>query len=640
MAARMPGGRSRQIRPEIGLAALFALVGAALGAPGDLDPAFGLEGRVIVRSNNASDGVNSIVQQADGKLLLGKEVFLGPGPQNLAVMRLNSDGGADVAFGTGGTAHIAMPDHFGRTRAVLQQHDGKVLVAGLANEFTYPFRGKFAFARYESDGTPDRSFGNDGLVLVDFGTDEALLAAVIEQPDGRLVAAGSVRQPPGEQDTAFARINADGSLDTTFGVDGRLVVNLGGAASGGGSYGYDAADALVRLPDGRLVAAGTVLDRIAGWGIVLVRLTAAGQLDTTFGTAGRAMPTLPQTFQSAVRLAARVDHGLVMASRVTGPGGFDDGCALVVLRMDADARPDPTFGTAGVASLRDAFCYFSPQVSGVAVAPDGSIVVGDATDGEEWYGETRVRRLNSTGQLDPGFGVNGAAIIDLGVEDAASNASGWAGSGLALQADGKIALASTGVFDGEFTDDPWEGRILHESFAVVRLRANGSSPGLVGLKRTVLTVGEAAGVAMLAVRRTGGSAGVVSVDFETANGTATSGADFTGTSGTLTWADGDVSEKVISLGISNDNQSESSESLQLTLTNPSGGAGLAASRAAITIDDDENPAPTQPAPPTPPGNPPASDSSQEGGGAADWLALLALLIAYCCREVGRSRRTL
>jgi hypothetical protein len=273
----------------------------------------------------------------------------------------------------------------------------------------------------------------------------------------------------------------------------------------------------------------------------------------------------------------------------------------------------------------------NPLLTGVIVAPDNSIFVADATDGDFWYGAGRVRHLNTAGQIDLGFGVNGAALIDVGIDDAASNMTGSSGSGIVLQADGRIVVASTAVLDHEFTDIPWWGPESHASFAVARLRANGSSPGLVGLKRSDVSVREGSGSAVLLVRRTGGATGIVSVDYATASDTATSGVDFTATSGTLTWGDGDASDKTITIAIGDDSTFEGIESLRLTLTNPSGGAGLTASVARIGIDDNAQP------PTSPPTQPPADDSSGGGGGAADWPALLALLIAFCLRGAKRRR---
>jgi hypothetical protein len=98
------------------------------------------------------------------------------------------------------------------------------------------------------------------------------------------------------------------------------------------------------------------------------------------------------------------------------------------------------------------------------------------------------------------------------------------------------------------------------------------------------------GPAVVVVARTGGSAGTVSVQYATANGTATAGSDYTATSGLLTFAAGET-QKVLGVPILNDAVAETSESFTVTLTNPSGGATVGTPQTAtVTVTDDETPA--------------------------------------------------
>ena len=100
------------------------------------------------------------------------------------------------------------------------------------------------------------------------------------------------------------------------------------------------------------------------------------------------------------------------------------------------------------------------------------------------------------------------------------------------------------------------------------------------------SVSESAGSATITVTRTSGSTGVVSVDFATSNGTATAGADYTATSGTLSWVDGDAAVKSFAVPITNDTLAEGNETVILTLTNATGGAALGApATMTLTILD-------------------------------------------------------
>ncbi|WP_428310343.1 Calx-beta domain-containing protein [Hydrocarboniphaga sp.] len=116
---------------------------------------------------------------------------------------------------------------------------------------------------------------------------------------------------------------------------------------------------------------------------------------------------------------------------------------------------------------------------------------------------------------------------------------------------------------------------------------NDGAPGTVGVASASYTVLESAGNVVVTVSRTGGSTGAASVDYATANGSASAGNDYTAKSGTLTWANGDAANKTISIVIANDTLAESSETLQLRLSAATGATLGAQATATITITDDD-----------------------------------------------------
>jgi uncharacterized delta-60 repeat protein len=155
-----------------------------------------------------------------------------------------------------------------RAFALVLQPDGKLVAAGTNNI-------GFALARYLPDGRLDPTFGVGGKVTTDFafgGSDQA--SALILQPDGKLVAAGSAIVVDEIFRFALARYRPDGSLDPTFGTGGRVVTEFGDRAN--------RATALVLQPDGKLVAAGATDDG----DFALARYRPDGSLDATFGTGG------------------------------------------------------------------------------------------------------------------------------------------------------------------------------------------------------------------------------------------------------------------------------------------------------------------------------------------------------------------
>ena len=114
------------------------------------------------------------------------------------------------------------------------------------------------------------------------------------------------------------------------------------------------------------------------------------------------------------------------------------------------------------------------------------------------------------------------------------------------------------------------------------------TPGTLQFSSVTYSVNENGGTATITVTRTAGSHGAVGVSYSTSNGTATAGADYAATNETLTWTDGDSSNKTFTVSITNDALDEANETFTVTLTNPTGGASLGSpSSAVVTITDDD-----------------------------------------------------
>src|SRR5205085_235620 len=128
--------------------------------------------------------------------------------------------------------------------ALVLQPDGKLVAAGYAYDGS---NNDFALARYRADGRLDGSFGKGGKVVTPIGSPHGEAVALVLEPDGKLVAAGYTNDGSNE-DFALARYRADGSLDGSFGTGGTVVTPIAGT--------YGEADALVLEPDGKLAAAG------------------------------------------------------------------------------------------------------------------------------------------------------------------------------------------------------------------------------------------------------------------------------------------------------------------------------------------------------------------------------------------------
>ena len=161
---------------------------------GRLDASFGISGVVEITEALRA---GALMLQPDGKLVLGAR----------PLARFNADGTLDTSFGVGGFAFGSTAFPFtGRRTALALLPDGKLVSAG----------GDFALQRFNSDGSPDASFGTDGLALINLG-ERSDATALLVQPDGRLVASGGIGTRFGNRDLLLARYHPDGSLDASFG---------------------------------------------------------------------------------------------------------------------------------------------------------------------------------------------------------------------------------------------------------------------------------------------------------------------------------------------------------------------------------------------------------------------------------------
>ncbi|UUU28734.1 calcium-binding protein [Streptomyces sp. CA-210063] len=434
------------------LALILTLPGTAAAAPGDLDPTFSGDGKVLTGFAD-DDRANDVAVQPDGKIVsVGASIDYSLSESRFALTRHNADGTPDTGFGGDGTVTTPInnmdPDlQWSEAHALALQPDGKIVVVGSS------WRGYenccwFTVARYNADGTLDSGFGGgDGRVFTDFGgPDEARDVAV--QPDGRIVAVGF-----GGAGVAVARYNADGSPDTSFGGgDGQVSNDPAPELPEEGGDGR----ALALQPDGKIVVGGQV--GTTRFDFVLLRYHANGILDTSFSGDGIERTDFG-AYESVEGLAVQPDGKIVAAGGSSGrfalaryhPGGTLD------TSFDGDGKV-LTPGGGGAAD--------------VALQPsDGRIVIAG---GNGPGGDFAVLRYNPDGSQDNGFGTGGIATADFGGADAAH--------GLALQSDGKIVAGGGGGPDSDFALARFEGGgVLPPPPAGVDLSVTKSGPTTVSI---------------------------------------------------------------------------------------------------------------------------------------------------------------
>jgi uncharacterized delta-60 repeat protein len=235
---------------------------------GSLDETFGSGGKVITDFGVAAYGF-AVALQTDGKILVAGYIFDYRNPddpeEDIALTRYNPDGSLDTSFGVGGLVTTDFYGGFDEAYDLLLLPDGKIVAAGEVETWRYgqlDFHYAFGVARYNPDGSPDSSFSGDGWTTTNFGHYYESGYAAVLQPDGKILVGGMAEILVGDSyEFAFgvARYNLDGSLDGSFGNEGKVVTDIASSES---------AYAVLFMPDGRIVLAGRA---VTGFGLVRYR---------------------------------------------------------------------------------------------------------------------------------------------------------------------------------------------------------------------------------------------------------------------------------------------------------------------------------------------------------------------------------
>jgi uncharacterized delta-60 repeat protein len=435
----------------------------AVPSAGALDPTFSAGGTVTTSLGSTSDTARGLVQQADGKIVVvGSTVTNGRTVFGLA--RYLPGGGLDGAFGTGGVVRTSVTTKGPQwASAATVQADGKIVVVGTANvgqsHNTFPtiYDNAIVVARYNSDGSLDKTFNKSGALLINptSGDDEGKAVAV--QSDGKILIGGWTNHSAATgystvtgNDFFLARVTASGTLDSTFGSGGMVSTDfcLVRPAWFTG-YMMDEASAVMLLPDGKILAAGDTVH-----GFALARYNANGSLDTAYGTGGLARlgtdalvasPGGPDGQVGDVSAALQPDGKVALNGSLYRPSIDPAAYDLLVARADAAGNPDPTFGTSGLVTFGigtdpTTHMSYNEWAGGIGLQSDGSIVVGGTqgftnTATGESGSDALLVRFTPAGALDGTFGSGGSVTTDVRRNDFAN--------ALVVQSDGKIVQAGS-----------------------------------------------------------------------------------------------------------------------------------------------------------------------------------------------------
>lgn len=439
--------KSRKPYRALGLSAIgifwlsFAHAGAT-PASGSLDLSFDTDGMVTTDLGYVHDVANATAIQSDGKIVAAgyKNIYVPysqsyvAGAKDFALARYNPNGTLDASFGAGGKVFtdLGSPEDYIQDIAI--QPDGKIVVAGATAIMycstatdCYPLS-RIAVARYNTNGSLDISFGNKGIVITSIG-DISRANAISLQTDGRIVVGGASGLSANyySDDYTMVRYTSNGTLDSSFGVNGAVVTNLSDYIGNISSLRNEVISDLAIQTDGKIVA--------AGW--------------------------------------ATVDLPLPN-------GGYKDNFAVV--RYNSNGTLDSGFNSNGIVTTAFSGTYTYDQASSVAIQGDGKIVLGGvagtflSNQYNNSFSAFALARYNANGSLDSTFGIGGKTTTAMGV-------AGAIGRAMKLQSDGKIVMA--GVASEAVKINGVLGYYPH--FAIARYNTTGALDSRFGSQGKVLT---------------------------------------------------------------------------------------------------------------------------------------------------------
>lgn len=399
-----------------GLMALGCLLNfPAVAANGDLDGGFGSGGVAYTGLNTAfANEATSPVIQPDGKILICSQLDSVSG-YVILVARFTANGTLDIGFGSGGLTTISFNNSGDVCAGLALQQDGKIVVAGT----TFSSSQDFVVARLNSDGTLDTAgFGNGTgkkTIAFDAGSpyNDFAEAVTLQKTDGKIVVAGSADTGSGGLDFAVARLNTDGSRDTSLNYSGMVTVGFDLPDS---TSKQDQAFGVAIDADGNIVLGGSANKGSPGLAFAVARLSSTGVPDSSFGTNSNGRVTIEfdsggNSSDSAQALLLQGDGKIVLAG-YTESGANPD---MAIARLLPNGSPDSGFGINGKAVVAFDLTadYVQDYAYDVVEQSNGKLLlVGNAQTGSGTR-DAAAARLNADGSPDDEFGTSGKIHIGL-----------------------------------------------------------------------------------------------------------------------------------------------------------------------------------------------------------------------------------
>jgi uncharacterized delta-60 repeat protein len=364
-----------------------------------------------------SSGVNTIIQQSDGKLVVGGFFSQYSGSTNQDIVRINPDGTKDTTFNVG-TGILGDAPYI-----IIQQSDGKIVAGGSFN--TYSGSANSCIVRINPDGTKDTTF-NIGTGIIQLSENYEEVTDIVQQPDDKLVVGGYFAEYSGSANRGIVRINPDGTKDTTFNIG----TGLGGD--------FDSVNSINIQPDNNLIIGGffsSFSGSIEGKYDGIISLNTSGSVNENFNFGGGVRSA------GNIRTICKLNNSDILVgggiSRLSIPPLTQSFGGLVLLDNNLNIKQTYPFSPP------------DEDINTIIQQSDGKIVAGGTFTSYSGSANNRIVRINPDGTKDFTFAISG------GFSNAVNS--------IIQQSDGKLVIG--GIFSS------YSGSTANE---IVRINPSGS----------------------------------------------------------------------------------------------------------------------------------------------------------------------
>lgn len=374
----------------LGAMGLFFLISYVQGFSQTLDTSFGTNGKAIFSNLSGISSLRSLAIDQNNNIYIGG--FLDSGASSyFKVVGFTNNGALNTSFGANGYAGNQTANFRGNGIGLNVQNDGKILLTGTTNDGSAD--NNSAVLRFNTNGTHDTSFGNQGISIVNTVNgdyDIALSALVLS--NGKILVGGDALD-----DIEIFLLNTDGTLDTNFGNNGKVIIDTQGRSNGFVS--------MIKDEAGNIFVLGTdITGDFSRADILITKLKADGSLDTSFGNSGIVTTGEPADSDFPYKLFISSDGNLYVSGNYIDS---NDNSAPFIRRYSSNGILDTSFGTSGLMLINELNSLFVNSV--IVNQEEETFYVGGSIFDESFKGA--FSKIEKDGSINTEFGTNGIVEI-------------------------------------------------------------------------------------------------------------------------------------------------------------------------------------------------------------------------------------